>query len=63
MTDQERHETTERPHGVSCPGCFAEHRCNHCGAETRPVTGRCTSGRCYHCHVLRCQHDVHRRTA
>lgn len=39
------------PHGVSCPECRRERRCNHCGAETGYP---CTNGRCSACHLDVC---------
>lgn len=47
----------ERPHGIGCPGCRANRKCNQCG-RSLGIVGMvtCTNGRCTECCDRFCRH-------
>jgi len=47
-----------KPHGISCPCCLKENRCNQCGKVGVTQSNRCTSGRCERCCRLECNHKA-----
>lgn len=44
-----------RPHGIGCPECLDQRRCNQCGLTTTKAT-RCVNGRCRECCRSICRH-------
>lgn len=55
MTNE--HNVKPFPHPGGCPGCRSVRCCNYCGADIRQDAGRCTNGRCGHCHRTICTPD------
>lgn len=46
--------TSPYPHVGGCEVCHGQGVCNYCGADVQKDPGRCTNGRCSHCHARIC---------
>ena len=48
------HKDAQYPHAGGCTECRRERVCNYCGTDIKGDWGRCTNGRCTHCHTTVC---------